>query len=221
MSTNNILWFREISDLNLNQVGNKALSISKIFNNNIAVPNGFCIPYEVFNNFQEETKIKEKIEEILSNLDVNNLNSLYLTSEKIQNLIINTSIPIKLKQQITEAYENINVDIDVYKLAGKNALELIKSGRETTYVAIRNSPLNNNLNHQPNILNIKGKEELIKTIQKCWASMFSAYMSSMRSSIFPNRWFCVSRTCVRLCLPTKKCCGNYSLTKFYPTETFQ
>ena len=171
---NNIMWFREISDLNLNQVGNKALSISKIFNNNIAVPNGFCIPYEVFNNFQEETKIKEKIEEILSNLDVNNLNSLYLTSEKIQNLIINTSIPIKLKQQITEAYENINVDIDVYKLAGKNALELIKSGRETTYVAIRNSPLNTNLNHQPNILNIKGKEELIKTIQKCWASMFSA-----------------------------------------------
>ncbi len=176
----NVLWFKEISDLNLNQVGNKALSISKIFNNNIPVPNGFCIPYEVFDSFQEETKIKAKIEEILSSLDINNLNSLYTTSEKIQNLVINANMPIKLKQQIIESYENINVDIDVYKMAGKNALEIIKAGRESTYVAVRTSPLNSSLNHQPNALNIKGKEELIKTIQKCWASMFSANSLNMK-----------------------------------------
>lgn len=173
MTINNILWFREVSDLNLNLVGNKALSICKIFNNNIAVPNGFCIPHEVFYDFQEETKIKEKIEEILTNLDVNNLNSLYSVSEKLQNLILSTNIPAKLRMQILEAYENINIDIDVYKMAGKNALEIIKAGRETPYVAVRISPMNNNLNNQPNIMNIKGKEEVIKAIQKCWASMFT------------------------------------------------
>ena len=57
---NNILWFKEISDSDLDKVGRKAANISKIFNKNLPVPNGFCILSNFFNNFQEETKIKER-----------------------------------------------------------------------------------------------------------------------------------------------------------------
>ncbi len=176
----NILWFKEISDLNIDRVGNKALSISKLFNNNIPVPNGFCIPYEAFDCFLDETKIKEKIEESISNIDINNISSLYTASEKIQSLILNVNIPNKLRLQIIESYENINVDIDVYKLAGKNALEIIKAGRESTHVSIRTSPLDTDLNYQSNVLNIKGKEELLKSIQKCWASMFTTNVLNLK-----------------------------------------
>ena len=63
---NNILWFKEVSDLDLGQVGSKAVVISKLFNNNIPVPNGFCISNEVFSIFQNETNIKERINELLS-----------------------------------------------------------------------------------------------------------------------------------------------------------
>ena len=167
---NNILWLKEVSDENLKEVGNKAVSISKIFNNNIPVSNGFCVSSEVFESFLEKTNIKNKIEETLKGLESNNLSSIYNVSEKIQNLIMNTNLPDKLKAQIIESYENINVDIDVYKMAGKQTLEIIKAGRETTYVSVRTSPVNNNVNLQ---LNVKGKEELIKSIQKCWVSMFT------------------------------------------------
>ena len=170
---NNILWFKEISDSDLVRVGKKALIISKIFNKNLPVPNGFCISNEVFKKFQEETKIKERISELISKLDLNDLNSLYGVSEKIQDIIVNTNMPNMMKYEIITAYEGISVNIDVYRMAGKQALEIIKAGRETPVVAIRPSLINETINHQPNILNVKGKEDVIKAVQKCWAFMFT------------------------------------------------
>ena len=173
MIMNNILWFKEISDSDLDKVGRKAANISKIFNKNLPVPNGFCILSNFFNNFQEETKIKERIQEILGKLDLNDLNSLYIVSEKIQDLIVNTIMPTSLKYEIVTAYENMSVNIDVYRTASKQALEIIKAGRETPTVVIKPSLINEEINHQPNILNVKGKEEVVKAVQKCWAFMFT------------------------------------------------
>ncbi len=170
---NNIFWFKEISDSYLDKAGRKAVSISKIFNKSLPVPNGFCVSSDFFNRFQEETKIKERIQEILSRLDLTDLNSLYIVSEKIQDLIINTNMPAILKYEIITAYENMSVNIDVYRTASKQALEIIKAGREIPTVVIRPSLINEEVNHQPNILNVKGKEEVVKAIQRCWSFMFT------------------------------------------------
>ncbi len=169
----NILWFKDISDSDVDRVGKKAAIISKIFNRNLPVPNGFCIPSNVFSKFLEETKIKERIDELLGKLDFNDINTLYNISEKIRNIIVNTPLPSILKYEITTAYENISVNIDVYKTVSKQALEIIKAGREIPIVALKISLANETVNHQQNILNVKGKEEVIKSLQKCWASMFT------------------------------------------------
>ncbi|MEK6936713.1 MAG: PEP/pyruvate-binding domain-containing protein [Nanoarchaeota archaeon] len=170
---NNIFWFNEISDSDLEKVGRKAVNISKVFNKNLPVPNGFCISKDFFNKFQEETKIKERIIELLGKLNLSDLNSLYSVSEKIQEIIVNTNMPSYLRYEIINAYENMSVNIDVYRTASKQALEIIKAGRETPVVVIRPSLINESVNHQPNILNVKGKEELVKAVQKCWAFLFT------------------------------------------------
>mgnify|MGYP001604273852 FL=1 len=139
---NNIFWFNEISDSDLEKVGRKAVNISKVFNKNLPVPNGFCISKDFFNKFQEETKIKERIIELLGKLNLSDLNSLYSVSEKIQEIIVNTNMPSYLRYEIINAYENMSVNIDVYRTASKQALEIIKAGRETPVVVIRPSLIN-------------------------------------------------------------------------------
>ncbi|MBI2671580.1 hypothetical protein HYX16_01470 [Candidatus Woesearchaeota archaeon] len=178
---NNILWLKEISDIDLDKVGNRAIIISKISRNDIPVLNGFCIPKEFFISFLEETNIKDEINKALNGLNVNEINSLYSVSEKIQNLIMKSEMPLNLRAEIKEAYENINVDKDVYKTAGRQTLEIIRSGRGTPDVVVKTSCPNNNL-PQIKIINVRGKEDLMQSIKKCWASLFTANCLKQKSN---------------------------------------
>jgi len=184
---NNILWLKDISDSDIEAVGIRAATISKICSNDIPVSNGFCIPNKFFISFLEETNIKEEISRILNELNINEINSLYSVSEKIQGLIMKSEMPFKIASQIREAYENINVDKDVYKTAGKQTLEIIRSGRGTPDVAIKSSCQEINI-PQIKIINIRGREDLIQATKKCWASLFTAncLKQKIKNSLNPS-----------------------------------
>ncbi|MBU4502578.1 MAG: phosphoenolpyruvate synthase [Nanoarchaeota archaeon] len=176
----NIAWFKELSKDDIPLVGGKGANLGEMFNSGIPVPPGFIVTAEAFKNFLDKTGIADEIYSVLDGLDVENNENLQAASKKIGGIIINAGMPNDIAQDIRENYDNLNVDEDVFRTAGKEALDIIKSGREPPFVAVRSSATAEDLpeasfaGQQETFLNIKGAKRLIRAVQDCWASLFTA-----------------------------------------------
>ena len=75
-------------------------------------------------------------------------------------------MPLDLKKEIEEAYENINVDPAVQNTG--TAFSFIKAGRDSSCVVVRTSgDFENNIKNT--LLNVKGSKNLIYSLKKVWA----------------------------------------------------
>ncbi|MDN5380070.1 PEP/pyruvate-binding domain-containing protein [Thermodesulfobacterium sp.] len=74
---------------------------------NISTPEGFVITSYTFLKFIEKTQLKEKIFEILQNIEINKIESLNEGSQQIQELIINSNIPEEILNSIQSSYKHL------------------------------------------------------------------------------------------------------------------
>ncbi len=175
----NILWFKEIHKEDVPIVGGKAANLGEMANNNFPVPPGFVVTTEAFKNYLDETGLGIEIFSILRNNDVDDNDALQNAAIKIQNMIKEEPMSSQLKKEILENYEKFSVNADVLKVA-KPALDLIKLGRDLSYVAVRSSataedrPNASFAGQQATFLNVKGNNNLIEAVQNCWASLYTA-----------------------------------------------
>src|SRR3989344_1897385 len=176
----NILWFSEINKENVPQVGGKGANLGEMYNIKLPIPPGFIVSAGAYKKFLEKTGIKEKILSLLKNIDMGDTEKIHDASEKIQEIILDAKMPEEIKEDITNAYDTMNVDIDVYKSLSKDALKIIKAGRDLPFVAVRSSATAEDLpeasfaGQQATFLNVKGNEKLVNAVQQCWASLFTA-----------------------------------------------
>ncbi len=176
----NVLWFKEIRKKDIPTCGGKGASLGEMYNAGIPVPPGFVVTAQAYKNFLDSAGIADEIYFVLGNLNVEDNTELQAASKKIQEIIIRAQMPKDIVEDIIEAYESLNVDEDVFKKAGKEALSIIKAGREPPFVAVRSSATAEDLptasfaGQQATFLNIRGNKGLIKAVQECWASLFTA-----------------------------------------------
>src|SRR3989344_129467 len=163
--SNFILWLSEINDNNKNIIGDKFFSLSKLYQSKLPVPSAFCITKEAFSYFVESMGLNRKIKEALSKSE--NKND---ASYAIQELIVESELPLDLKKEIEEAYENINVDPAVQNTG--TAFSFIKAGRDSSCVVVRtNGNFENNVKNT--LLNVKGSKNLIYSLKKVWALQYT------------------------------------------------
>ena len=161
---NYVEFFEELNKDDVAIAGGKGANLGELTKAGINVPPGFVITSQTYNQFINETEIFDEIMGILDVLDVNNNQELQQAALKIKNIIIETEVPNDIKTIIIEAY---------------NAL-CRRIGRENVFVAVRSSATAEDLpeasfaGQQDTYLNIKGEDELIKYVRKCWASLFEA-----------------------------------------------
>ena len=69
-----ILWFSEISKNDVQKVGGKNASLGEMFQKlkaaGVAVPNGFAITTDAFNEFVSFNKFDDKLKKLLENNDL-------------------------------------------------------------------------------------------------------------------------------------------------------
>jgi len=88
-------------------------------------------------------------------------------------------MPPKLEEEILEAYDHFNVNLEDMQ-ASPGALAILKSAREPVFVSVRSSATAEDLGdasfagQQSSFINIKGNPELIQKIKECFASIFTA-----------------------------------------------
>lgn len=175
----NIVWLKEISKDDVGLVGGKAANLGEMFNSRFPVPPAFVVTSSAYKGFLSETGIQDKINSMLSNLDVEDTDVLQHTAKEIQDLILSKPIPDSIKRDIVHAYENLNISTEVL-LASKKALSFIKSGRDLPFVAVRSSATAEDLpeasfaGQQETYLNVKGADKVVLAVQKCFASLYTA-----------------------------------------------
>lgn len=169
-----ILWFSEIKKTDVNKVGGKNASLGEMYSQlkkeGILVPNGFAITAEAYDLFIKENNLDTRIKEILRDLNINDIKSLRKKGSEVRELILNSKIPEKLEKEILNAYrklcESYGYEVEVAVRSSATAEDLPNAsfaGQQETY------------------LNVKGTKELLESIIKCYASLFTDRAISYRA----------------------------------------
>ncbi len=94
----NIVWLENIGKNDVSIAGGKGAQLGELKKSGFPVPNGFIITTNVYKIVL--SKIKNKVEHILSDLDTENTNELESSSNKIQSLILSIDLPDDIKKDI-------------------------------------------------------------------------------------------------------------------------
>jgi len=156
-----IKWFNELKKEDNAIAGGKGANLGEMVNAGFPIPEGFVITADAYSYYINYNNIRDEIIRTLKGLDVNNTEALNNASKKIESLIESGNIPDDLQDEIIKAYEELN-----------------KRFGEEQFVAIRSSATAEDLpeasfaGQQKSYLNVIGKEDLLKAVKGCWASLF-------------------------------------------------
>lgn len=175
-----VRWFSELSNKDISIAGGKGASLSEMYNNKFPIPPGFVITAQAYQYFIEKSELDDKMKEILGGLDLEDTVALQGASKKLRELIENSKLPKELEDDIIEAYDILDVDKKEISKAGGGALEILKTGHEPPFVAVRSSATTEDLadasfaGQQDSFLNVKGKKQLLEKVKMCFSSLFTA-----------------------------------------------
>ena len=168
-----VLWFNELSINDVGLVGGKNASLGEMYshlkNQGIDVPDGFAITSQAYRYFIQEEGLEEKIQNILSQLKENDIVSLRKTGEQIRNLLLSATLPAPLTEEIEKAYNKM------CNMYGQNADVAVRSS-----ATAEDLPGASFAGEQETFLNISGIEDLLDSVRKCFASLFTDRAISYR-----------------------------------------
>jgi len=160
-----VSWFETLRVTDIPIVGGKNASLGEMINAGMPVPPGFAITAFSYERFINETGLTEKIYKVIKEIitDVTDPKQYDIASKKIRELIENSQIPKDIEAEIKSAYKELN-----------KRLEL-----KDAFVAVRSSATAEDLpdasfaGQQETYLNVKGVDDLIEKVLKCWSSLFT------------------------------------------------
>ena len=154
-------------------VGGKGANLGELVQAEFPVPECFFISVDAYYKFLEFNDLQYHISNIISKIDFSDINSLKKGSNEIVDLILNSRMPPQIKDEIATAYKDM-------MYAKFPSIEFIKAGRELPFVAIRSSAITEDIQkassagQYESFLNVRGYENVIYNVIKCWASLFTA-----------------------------------------------
>ncbi len=162
----NIVWFNDVNK-HKSIIGTKALNLATLYNEKFPVPYGFIITNNAFNEFINP--LQRKINDVLVDINIENKEQLQHASNIIQDFILEQQVPNSISRDIIEAYNNISIDTDILLNSDVQTLKFIRSGRDSSFVALRSS---SNI-PSSTFINVKGKNNIVQASLQSWTSLFS------------------------------------------------
>lgn len=179
-----ILWFDEIKKEDVHLVGGKNANLGEMFQNltnaesrvfpgeKISVPYGFAVTAAAYAHFIKENKLDAKIREILEDLDTHDIKQLEDKGQKVRQEILQATFPKDLEEEIKKTFEALGAKLNL--------------SPADLDVAVRSSATAEDLpdasfaGQQESYLNVRGEHELLESIKKAFASLFTNRAISYR-----------------------------------------
>jgi len=160
-----VLWFNDVRNTDVHLVGGKNASLGEMITAGLPVPPGFAVTAYSYEKYIKEKNIAEQIYKVIKETvtNPNDPKQYDVASKKIRELVEKTPMPKEIELAIRSAYKGLN-----------QRLEL-----KDAFVAVRSSATAEDLpdasfaGQQETYLNVKGADELINKVVKCWSSLFT------------------------------------------------
>ena len=169
----NIVWLKDVGMGDVETVGGKNASlgemISGLNSQGVRVPGGFATTADAFESFLEHSDLKNKINKLLSSLDVTNIKELTKTGSLIRQWVEEAPFPDSLHQSIVDSYQKLTNQL----------------GPDVTF-AVRSSATAEDLpeasfaGQQETYLNVSGIDNILNSIRKVYASLYNDRAISYR-----------------------------------------
>lgn len=163
--------FSEISQHNITEVGGKGANLAALTAAGCLVPPGFCITVHAYQTFLQDSGLDEHIASTIADIDWSVLENLQIFGTVIRELIMKNEIPDRIKEAILSAYWRL---FTLPPVSGK------------LYVAVRSSATAEGVpdilfvGQHDTYLNIFGESDLLFSVKKCWASLWSDWAIAYR-----------------------------------------
>ena len=178
-----VLWFQECDLSSIPLVGGKNASLGELLKADIPVPPGFALITEAYDRFLEESGIKKDILHALKDIREEDVATVETASQAIREMIEKTPINTELEDYIGEFYRQLSVECHVPAVP----------------VAVRSSATAEDLpgasfaGQQETFLWIRGVDEVLTHIRKCWSSLFTPRAITYRVKMgFPHEKVSIS-----------------------------
>jgi len=174
-----VKWFSELGMDSVNLAGGKGANLGEMSSIKMPVPPGFVVLSTAYEDFISDTGLKDRILSALSRVDVEETKELEEEAKKVRQMIIDTEMPGDLKKEILESYEHLDVHKSVKSDTSKDALAILKRA-DPVFVAVRSSATAEDSSAASfagqgvTYLNVKGNDDVIEAVKRCWASLFTA-----------------------------------------------
>jgi pyruvate,water dikinase len=162
MTEDMVVWLEEVGKEDIAIVGGKGASLGEMLRAELPVPPGFAVTAQAFRRFIDENGVGD---ELYSSLEINvdDADALREAEKKAKKIVMGAKIPHDIEKSIKLKYK-----------------ELCKREGNEIFVAVRSSATAEDLpdasfaGQQDTFLNIKGEQNVLEAVKKCWASLYGA-----------------------------------------------
>ncbi len=161
-----VIELEKLSMKDIGQVGGKNASlgemISTLSNAGVLVPGGFATTADAYWEFLQYEGLEERINNVLSELDVDDVKRLAETGEMIRQWVLEAPFPDGLEQSLRAAYAELE------NRAGENVAVAVRSS-----ATAEDLPDASFAGQQETFLNIRGIENVLERVKKVFASLYN------------------------------------------------
>jgi pyruvate, water dikinase len=164
-----IIWFNQLSMKDVPVAGGKNASLGEMYSTltkkGVKVPNGFAVTADAYRYFIEQAGLRDKIKQILSDLNTSNISNIQVRGKKIRDLISKAEFPKDLAAAILKSYRKLGKNVDVAVRSSATAEDLPDAsfaGQQETYLNVR-------------------EKNLLEKCRLCFASLFTDRAISYRT----------------------------------------
>ncbi|MDQ1913855.1 phosphoenolpyruvate synthase [Paenibacillus sp. GD4] len=161
-----VLSFNEIDKSYLPYVGGKGANLGEMTKAGLPVPQGFCVSTAAYREFIQTSKEMDELFDRLDRVAHDDLVQIRLWGQRIRDHLASLSIPEDIKSSIAEAWEHM----------GKGKAYAIRSS-----ATAEDLPTASFAGQQDTFLNVRGLEQVLGAVQKCWSSLFTDRAISYRA----------------------------------------
>jgi len=145
------------------EAGGKAANLGEMIRGGFNVPGGFCVTGKSLDYLLEVRDIMPKIMELAETMNFDEYNDVETKSAAIRQMITGAEIPGDLLEEISEQIRGLK------DAAGADPFVAVRSS-----VAVKDSAISSFPGMMDTYHFIKGEEQIIENIRRCWASLFTA-----------------------------------------------
>ncbi len=160
-----ISWLADVNRHDVADVGGKNSSLGEMLGQlqqlGIKVPNGFATTSHAFREFIQENQIGEKISGLLADLDTNDVKALAAVGKQVRDLVNNAQLSAEFTAEIKQAYQELSASNPEFAVAVRSS---------ATAEDLANASF---AGQQETFLNVRGFDDVLKTIKEVYASLFN------------------------------------------------